>query len=1158
MSNYPTSFPNYDQYSEYNLGGFNFGDPRVNILLNSFIGRDYMPRPESGQSQHEAFIQKERTRQINRLSSSQMMNNALFSTLGVTNNPTLGALSRMQSVTGPDSQFNKLLSPIIGGNPIAATMHMYSSMAGANVMGNYGGTASMSANQVSSTMKALTDRFYNVQSTEQVKAETKKNAQEFLSSFKDKPEILSSLGLTQAEQAAVNRGTFDVTDKSTSESIKKRYSDRLEKAGELRTALKAISEAPEKEKRGATDNLAAQLKQEFYTSREKDPAKKKEDQQKLDKQFKELYSGGIMGFGSKLDMDKVKEKIDQMPNKTKLEEFALQDFSSRYKGINFANTRGYKVEDFESAFAKASELRMISGEELDDAGKPIIDKRTGRVRKISSQQAMRNFMQGGNAGEFMDAAKSLFGNKAGGELMEDVNKLLGKDSVNLGSKGDASKVSSFLRDFKSTARVAGVSLNAMFSIIESTNNLMRQNPQLQGMSQSAVTAMTLKNVKSAAVMGMGMSAQEYRAAGGSQGIAAELQKEDINYAGSTQGAFSAIVLKLAKAQGGVQGEKYQKLLAMKKAGKFSEQNLNNGALEDVSRELGVAPAQLMAYLDPSNADLIKQARDDKDVGEAVLNDSAEERMTSVMENISFATEGKYKTKEDLANLYEKEYRSKGRKFSEMLFDLNISMSGNEGARQDVNANKTLIEKFVTDAYLEKTSPGAKENFDIAVKQNSRLQEEFSKRFAGRNADLPAQLYTSLAKGGLSEDTVRDVKGMFMVPTLDMTEEYIREKYKNDPEGMRKALEARSLSKQQNTAVGASVEKTLSIVSDTQKYSKDEAEVDAKLLGNKSFGKAIMDSLNLEKDRLMTEGYDPEKIKNMGGFKDEQDVLNTMERLKVRSEFYKGNTFYDTEEKRRKEFKLLQDKEKDIAQLAARKAEGEKLSPEEEQRLTAGMSESEKNTLADLRAAEKFGPEGLGAAFNLLTSGKIASMAGGIYGGFQEERKKTSQKRLREEALSEAANQITEGLKITDQDDAATRAEKQAAEDFITRNYREGGRKEGKLDIDKYLKDIEEKDSFNRDTPDSEGVYKANPFYAQKDTNMGGRLEALADRAKNLIDASANLDPRQQGTAPEQGGPPDMLSEMKKMFEQFFGGGGVAGITGQLENITKAITKFLNP
>jgi hypothetical protein len=236
-----------------------------------------------------------------------------------------------------------------------------------------------------------------------------------------------------------------------------------------------------------------------------------------------------------LDRHKIKDFAKTLPNLTADEKaytdaMDAKEVGFKYRGFNFENSRGFKLEDFTSAFVKGADLRML-----------------GEQRNMAPAQAMENFAKYG--GGAMSAARSLVGNKPGDELMSFINDFAGRSKVDLGTEKGAGEMEELLRRTKSTARVAGVSIKTMLEVIKATKELASSNPQLQYTSSAANTELALKAVGAAAVVGGQMSAADYRAAGGNQGIATRQITETQAYAQSPLGAAKAAWLYNAKTMG---------------------------------------------------------------------------------------------------------------------------------------------------------------------------------------------------------------------------------------------------------------------------------------------------------------------------------------------------------------------------------------------------------------------------------------------------------------------------------------------------------------------------------------------------------------------------------------------------------------------------------
>lgn len=907
---FPQTFPNYDLYSEYNLGGFNFGNPLINGIINPFIGNNYMPRPESGQSMQEAFIQRERTAQMNQMRAGQFMNNRLFQSMGISGNPMLSAVANLQAVSGPDSQFNKLLSPLGGGNPVAASMQLYSGLAGANVMGNFGRTGSITAEETKSTMQALMDSSYKIQSKEEATKELRNSTQDFLK--KQTPKVLTDLGLDTKQQADVSSGKFDITDEAVRKPIQDKYNQRLEKISMFETAMTKYENRKQKD-----GKLLAEIEKEventFYkptefkgkktvydpelaqaartagpfapapykNTPEYDAYLKEEEARK--KRLEGLKTGG------KLDFDKVRAEFDKSKQQTELEKRAFKDPKENYREIDYANTRGYKTEDFASAFTKGVQLRMISGEEVDENGNAVRDSQ-GRIVRKTPAKAMKDFMGGGKGGEFMDAAKSLFGDKSGGELMQDASRLVGKEGM-----GDLSKVSKLMRDVKSTARVAGVSLNAMFSIIESANELAQSNPQLQGIKRSTITDMAIRNVKDAATMSMGMTSAEFRSAGGEQQIAANLIKEDANYAQSSKASLIAVAAMRAYQKG---PKAFDEFKAAYESGQFSGNNLEKGGLAEMARITGASEAQLIAGADPSNAALAQQAKKIKGVGELLTSEAA--RNDRLREIFDAQEPGRYSTTDPAERTESaiveriKKAKKEGKSGDDIIREeFLMANEDNPFAQELALNNPELLRKFVAEVGMD---PEQKKMINARVAKQSEQQEEFSKKYSKARAGLAAQAFDLISsKSYAGGKVIEDITSIFS--TAPVTgKKYEEMSYEEQA--------AYDFQKNQNLKVANAnkgmLDKLGKVAGNTV------AEKDANLLKDKEFGQQMKDMLDAEKERLAASDNAADRAKAAGmGFNSADEATEAIKNLKDNANLLKNNDYrLGTAEDRKNQLKTL--------------------------------------------------------------------------------------------------------------------------------------------------------------------------------------------------------------------------------------------------------------
>lgn len=550
----------------FSMGGNYFNNPMLNMLLQGYAGNYAMPRPLAGQSIHESFLLKERSRHFMELQRSGMMNNMLFQRMGISNSGVLSSASMFMS--SPESAANKLLSNALGGNPVAATMQLYAGMAGAGAMGNFGSVQNITPAETMQIMSGITNNFYSRQAyggpggvqaglnerSKNYALQTHTNLQrereaiqmrgggnsrqDILKLYASKgiylrdTDVDSSGMLTQAGQAKINNynvaagsGTQEEFDTKQSQTL------RLIKARTDEGNIQDISEQVSKEKGkllGAVkDDIEKSLKDKFKLA---------------DVDIKALQTTDKDG-DVVLDKRKLKEKLDKLNADivkkanatTEFEDIFNTSLNSQkgggsYTGFNFQKSRGFKLEDFTSGFVRASELSLL-----------------GNTKNMDPARAAERFSA--NAGRAMSAARDIFGDLSGGELVEKISDSLGSSAQDLGDPEGASKIEQLLRGVSATSRVAGLSIKAMLSIVDSSKELLAQNPQLQYTNSAAVMKLSSNAVADAAQQRLDMTAGEFRSAGGQTGLTARNVKEGQTFAQSPLGSAASALLTAARAKG---------------------------------------------------------------------------------------------------------------------------------------------------------------------------------------------------------------------------------------------------------------------------------------------------------------------------------------------------------------------------------------------------------------------------------------------------------------------------------------------------------------------------------------------------------------------------------------------------------------------------------
>jgi hypothetical protein len=503
-------------------------------------------------------------------------------------------------------------------------------------------------------------------------------------------------------------------------------------------------------------NLINEASEQFQEStdtskdgEEKNKKAKEKFQADNKRAFKQLQSETMQALGINEDeyarryldkdknvmMDKLKSDVEKSTqlNSSESARLAADTFGAsgfRRKGINFENTRGFNVEDFTSAFSKAADLRML-----------------GDARGKSPEEMMDAFSK--NAGGVMAAARSLFGNKSGGELMQNSRDLMGLTSMNLSTEDGAKDVEDMLRKVKSTARVAGLSVKHMLGIIEATRDLARSNPQLQNMNQGSLTNLAVASTMHAASAGARMSAADFTSAGGGQGIMAAESKSSLAFAQSSTGSLMAVALGQAKARG-----KEKEMLKLIDEGKFEASALARGSYSEIASVAGVTtgaltymandPAVAQRYFkDKSISDTVTGARGDKLIADT---------MTRVIARGVFGKSGQ---QEKLAELYKK---SKEEGMTDSEFETKyIDPNLNTAQRAAFQTHKVKFFRQMRDKNLPEPVKNALTKIrDADMEASSRT----SKAMEGKTGSLASQAISAILNNEGMDNIADAFVGMF--------------------------------------------------------------------------------------------------------------------------------------------------------------------------------------------------------------------------------------------------------------------------------------------------------------------------------------------------------------------------------------------------------------
>jgi hypothetical protein len=154
----------FELFSQYSPMGRNYGNPIINALMQIAFGSNQMPKPQGGQDVHDSFLLRERSKQFMQLQRSSFSNNMLFKKLGLSGSPFSQMLGGMAG--SPNSAISRAMEPLLGGNPMAASMGLFSELSGAQTMGAFGRMHGVSVGETENIMQALSNNVYNSQNYE--------------------------------------------------------------------------------------------------------------------------------------------------------------------------------------------------------------------------------------------------------------------------------------------------------------------------------------------------------------------------------------------------------------------------------------------------------------------------------------------------------------------------------------------------------------------------------------------------------------------------------------------------------------------------------------------------------------------------------------------------------------------------------------------------------------------------------------------------------------------------------------------------------------------------------------------------------------------------------------------------------------------------------
>jgi hypothetical protein len=532
--------------------------------------------------------------------------------------------------------------------------------------------------------------------------------------------------------------SFDTQETEYARNMRDRIATKEMAASELSRASEGLGRAKDKKDQKNIDLYNNKIEKILETY-QLAPSKEERDKYKKDEVF---------------EPEKLEPVIDSLKTRDEAERaFKRSEFykqrGGKYTNYDFEKSRGFKLEDFSSAFYKAADLRAL-----------------GESRGLTPAEAMDKFSE--NAGGAMSAARSVFGDKSGSELIANMSELAGSSAIDLGSEQGAGKMEELLRKVKATQRVAGISIQTMLAVIKSGQELAANNPNLQFANSSANTELAIKAVRTAADSGRMMGGADYREAGGNQALAMGEIQESQAFAQTGLGNAYATFLGQAKGktytdENGNVKDSMEALKEMADNGELTGSELASGGLEKIAKILGTDVSTVAYQAD--NPLLAQKAMQQEDIMKAVYAakdpsvmktffSGLEKRVDSSGENI---------TQERILNKY-KEAKAGGMADSVFMMQEVIPYL-NPGGQQLFREQENTIMRGFRDSLR---TPEEKGRMEELINKQAAEDKEVSRQLDSKRAPIVTQAISALATGAeLGPDAAAEAFGNIFT-TKDVT------------------------------------------------------------------------------------------------------------------------------------------------------------------------------------------------------------------------------------------------------------------------------------------------------------------------------------------------------------------------------------------------------
>lgn len=200
------------------------------------------------------------------------------------------------------------------------------------------------------------------------------------------------------------------------------------------------------------------------------------------------------------------EALSRSENVSSIEKQLGRGIANR---VNAKAMRGFQLDDLTKTATMAMDLGMLYDPETRfDQGASSSTKKAGVLGE-------KYFA---NAGRVLRSVADMTGAGDAQTAMGELNSMLGNSAVNLGDEKQSIEVENLMRRFKGAAKAAGVSIEAVMGILNTTKALASQHSSLQYQGGMATMETTIKSINAATAMASTMGPDWVRRNGGTLGL----------------------------------------------------------------------------------------------------------------------------------------------------------------------------------------------------------------------------------------------------------------------------------------------------------------------------------------------------------------------------------------------------------------------------------------------------------------------------------------------------------------------------------------------------------------------------------------------------------------------------------------------------------------